>query len=682
LKTRLKIIVSVVLAFVALNSALYFSQRVNVSNLMLALEKEQAVLAIQRLLNALERETIALDELNHDWAAWDDTYRFVLDGNQDYVESNLVDSTYISSRLDLVVLLNAAGQPVYQQAFDRGEELALPVPESFFRQLNEQPDIWQFTETAQFSRGFLRLPEGVLQLSVRPIITSNNQGPVRGAIIMGRFFNDQEHVRLMKLTEQIFALDFETSPQMSAGDLATGITVDQINENQLSAHSRLPDLFGRPLWQVRALYQRNFYQRGLRSVNTFMGWTLALTGGLALLLIIVADKLVVARKGLVDSRQRYQDLSVELQTILDGITSPILLVSKESRVVWVNKAGAGLYSQLETDVSGKLIVDLPFESFDDAAHCPVRRALGSGRPEEESLSLPDGRIVTLSVFPLPGEAEMVEGVICLMADITEQVRLREEAEQGNRLAALGELAAGLAHDINNPVGMLMVNLPMVKDVYRDLLDWVEKNSVEQDKRFGGLQFSFLKEKLPYLLGEMLLNADKIRQLTADMKAFSQQQIVGVTEPVDLNQVVESALRLTNYPLHQATTDLRIELAEELPTVQGRRHQLEQVVVNLLLNAAQALTSAVQAIRVSTSFNADEKQIVLDVVDRGQGIAEENLAEVTKPFFTTRRASGGVGLGLSLSARIVEEHGGKIKISSSSGFGTHVQVMLPLSKVEQ
>lgn len=645
---------------------------------MLGLEKEQAMLSIQRLMNAIERETVALDELTVDWAAWDDTYQFVLDGNTDYIDSNLVDSTFTGSRLDLIVIVDTIGKPVYHQAYDRERGKNLPVPGSFFSVLKEKPEVWTFTEPGQFRRGFLNLSERVLHLSSRPIVTSNNQGPVRGTLVMGRFFSENEHARIEELTEQQFSLQPDSSLKDASAVLREpNPRVQLVDGNQLLSTGTIPDLLNQPLWQINTLSPRSFYQRGLHSLTDFMRWNFLITGLLALALGLFGDKLFRARAKLADSRERYRELSLELQTILDGITSPILLISKDLMIVWANQAGAKLYNQSDGGAFGKRTINLPFESFNNDNQCPVKRALANGEPEDDVAFLPDGTIMAMSAFSLPDSKGTVTGVICLMTDITEQVRLREDAEQRNRLASLGELAAELAHDINNPIGMLMINLPMVEEVCQGMMNAIETQTEgDISSTYGGLSLSFLKDKMPYLLEEMINNTDKIQKLSEDMKTFSLQQKEGQAESFNLNNVVDSAVRLTNYRLHKVTKNLHIQLADEIPDTLGCPQQIEQVVINLLLNACQALTSTDQAITVKTGCDSQSRQITIEVIDEGKGIAEQDLPQVTRAFFTTRRDSRGTGLGLSLSARIVKDHGGQMKIFSTLGAGTRVRVVLP------
>jgi polar amino acid transport system substrate-binding protein len=143
--------------------------------------------------------------------------------------------------------------------------------------------------------------------------------------------------------------------------------------------------------------------------------------------------------------------------------------------------------------------------------------------------------------------------------------------------------------------------------------------------------------------------------------------------------VRAALRLTDGALRKATRRLEVALADGLPPVRGDGQRLEQVIVNLVLNACQALPGPERGVAVRTAWDAAARRVVLQVSDEGEGIPAEHLPRLTDPFFTTKRGSGGTGLGLSVSAGIVRDHGGTLAFASTPGAGTTVTVSLPAAE---
>jgi polar amino acid transport system substrate-binding protein len=176
-------------------------------------------------------------------------------------------------------------------------------------------------------------------------------------------------------------------------------------------------------------------------------------------------------------------------------------------------------------------------------------------------------------------------------------------------------------------------------------------------------------------------AGRIRRIVEDLREFARSEPPELRQEVDLNTIVQAAVRLTGSALKKATDHFSADYAVELPALKGHSQRLEQVVVNLLINACQALPDRQKSITVKTAFSPKERAICLTVKDEGVGIAQSNLPHVTDPFFTTRREQGGTGLGLSVSARIIKEHGGRLEIDSAPGAGTEMRIILPLTAVE-
>lgn len=248
--------------------------------------------------------------------------------------------------------------------------------------------------------------------------------------------------------------------------------------------------------------------------------------------------------------------------------------------------------------------------------------------------------------------------------------------QADKLTSLGTLTSGVAHEINNPNGLILLNLPVLKRAWSDSLPLLQEHYQQHgDFKLGWLNFSRMREEIPQMLDDMQQCAGRIKRIVEDLKNFARQDSAELAEQVDLDQVAEAALRLVDNSLRKATNHLDVQLAGDLPRFRGNVQRIEQVIVNLLLNACQALTAKDQFIRLTTGL-AEDGWLFLAVSDQGCGIADEDLAKLTDPFFTTKRESGGTGLGLSVSAGIVLEHGGRLEFDSALGEGTSVRLLLP------
>lgn len=273
----------------------------------------------------------------------------------------------------------------------------------------------------------------------------------------------------------------------------------------------------------------------------------------------------------------------------------------------------------------------------------------------------------------------------LKEDIKARRKAEQEAEERRRqlieadkMASLGVLVAGVAHEINNPNNFITMNAPILQRAWEDLLPILARKAAEEgDFRVAGLPFSEMRRHLPELLAGISQGAERIRKIVRNLNDYARQSAAVMDQEFDLNQVVRAALTLLASPLKKGTHHLRVELGEDLPLLRGNFQRAEQVAVNLLQNACQALTDQEQAITVQTIRKAGGKQIILMVSDQGRGIEAKYLKHIQDPFFTTKRESGGTGLGLSISAGIMEEHGGYLKFSSQPGQGTVAQAIFPI-----
>jgi len=264
-------------------------------------------------------------------------------------------------------------------------------------------------------------------------------------------------------------------------------------------------------------------------------------------------------------------------------------------------------------------------------------------------------------------------------ETAEQLRVRQEQlVQADKMASLGILVSGVAHEINNPNGLILLNIPLIADAFRDaepiLDDYYRKHG---DFELGGISYSRIRERLPVMMHDMHEGSRRIKRIVEDLKDFARRDETGAMEIIDLNAVAQAAVRLVDVSIKKATSSFSASYADNLPKIRGNAQRIEQVIVNVVLNACQSLETPAGAISLTTRYDEEQNQVILSVHDEGSGIAPEHLAHLTDPFFTTKRETGGTGLGLTVSAGIVKEHGGLLQFSSEPGRGTTVSLLLPV-----
>ncbi|MEH6825810.1 MAG: transporter substrate-binding domain-containing protein [Motiliproteus sp.] len=247
---------------------------------------------------------------------------------------------------------------------------------------------------------------------------------------------------------------------------------------------------------------------------------------------------------------------------------------------------------------------------------------------------------------------------------------QQQLIQADKMTSLGILVSGVAHEINNPSSLLLLNLPVLQEAYQDLEEILEAHyQAHGDFTMGGLDYSRMRDEIPPMLDDMLAGTHRIRRIVDDLRDFARQGPADLSETVDLNEVVATSIRLVDNTIRQSCGHFEVSYGDHLPSFKGNAQRIEQVVINLIVNACQALDSSDKAITVKTRYHPWNGELRLEVKDQGCGIEPENLSRLSDPFFTTKREQGGTGLGLSVSASIVQEHGGTLVYDSEPGQGT-------------
>ena len=270
-------------------------------------------------------------------------------------------------------------------------------------------------------------------------------------------------------------------------------------------------------------------------------------------------------------------------------------------------------------------------------------------------------------------------------DITEEIKLRQESDyrlqqiiQADKLASLGEVVAGVAHEINNPNSFITYNIPILEETWKIfetiLLDFGRKNP---DWRNSNMSISELCQDMNEIIQAIKIGSDRITKVVENLKEFARVDEGAHFKPVQINEVVEKTLIIVGGQLRKSALDIQIKLAKDLPLVNGHFQKLEQVVTNLLVNAAQAIPDREKGkISITTRRLQRLKCVMVEIIDNGAGMKPDVMERIFEPFFTQRRNTGGTGLGLSVSYGLIQEHHGKIGVHSKPGIGSRFTIFLP------
>lgn len=303
---------------------------------------------------------------------------------------------------------------------------------------------------------------------------------------------------------------------------------------------------------------------------------------------------------------------------------------------------------------------------------PVLMVVDSARAEDLKEALDAGASDYL-VRPV-GASELLlrlGGQLALARALREERERRERMAEHDKLRTLGMLSAGVAHEINTPNNAVLRGAPMLKEIWRELAPAIERVArAEPDFRIRGFSYDDLAAELPSMLDDLLMGAQHIRRIVAELKDYASRP-EGESGSADVNEALRYAMRLLRHEARLAGAELKDELEAGLPKVRGDRMKLAQVFVNLIENGLQALGGRGGSVVVRSAW--EDGFAAVRIVDDGEGMDESTLGKACDPFFTTRRRSGGSGLGLSVCAGILRELGADFRLSSSPGRGTTASI---------
>ncbi|MHB8766106.1 MAG: two-component system sensor histidine kinase NtrB, partial [Deferrisomatales bacterium] len=376
----------------------------------------------------------------------------------------------------------------------------------------------------------------------------------------------------------------------------------------------------------------------------------------------------------------------EIEAVFDSVTDPTALVDEGLRVLRANRALGRLTGRAFDELLGRPLPEVLGGLSGEALTARVRDALSTGSPARDEVRAPGGTIFKVRVFPLMSRGRAQQAVVRLH-DATAERRTEERLLQAERMAGVGQLATGIAHEINNPMGFIAWNLSRLEEYLATLdralapaLGWAERARAGEAgaaaelaacaARWDRAELAFLLDDARSLVGECRTGALRVQEIIRGLRAYAHPG-TAEWEAADLNQCLDGAIRMVWNEL-KYTCELQRDYAR-LPPLRCRPQRLAQVFLNLLVNAAQAMP---QGGVVTVGTRAEGGRLRAWVSDTGVGIPAEHLRRIFDPFFTTKPVGQGTGLGLHIALEIVREHGGEIEVTSEPHRGTTVALSLP------
>ena len=352
----------------------------------------------------------------------------------------------------------------------------------------------------------------------------------------------------------------------------------------------------------------------------------------------------------------------------------IMTVDIRGKVLLMNRSVPSLPAERAVGHSSLALMPRDFRKWFRKA---LQKVFQNGEIRQFQYSADDGTYWEGRIVPIRSDDGTITAAMVIAGDVTERRDLEAQALRNARLASIGVLAAGVAHEINNPNNAIQFNASLVSRVWLDSMPIMREYYEEHgDFVLGGWSFSEARESFPRLMSEIVHNSDRIRRIVTNLKHMSRQDTGELAEKVDVQQVLEAATMILHNQIQKYTDTCTLSVPDGLPSVRGNSQQLEQVFINILLNALQALSDRTASVHVTAGFDADDGMVWITVQDEGRGISERDLGRLMEPFFTTRTEAGGTGLGLSICRSIVDKHGGSMNFQSKPGSGTTVSIRIP------
>lgn len=377
----------------------------------------------------------------------------------------------------------------------------------------------------------------------------------------------------------------------------------------------------------------------------------------------------------------------EIEAIFDSITDPTFLVGHNHTILRANHAFLK-YAGLPFDkIIGQRCKEALALKEGSCDGCPLGAVFETGEPAASQFRSQSGSFFRVHYFPVCINGRPV-GVVVRYHDVTTERELEAQLLQSEKMAAVGQLIAGVAHEIKNPLAYIFSNLDVLKDYVTELLasvDGMENKHDEVTAEGDNADLGCKRPERPRqadlkriccdaddLIDECREGAARIGRIAGDLMIFSRKEREK-RERADLNAVLDSTINIVWNELKY-----KCELIRDygvLPAVLCNVQQIGQVFMNLLVNAAQSMDKRG---KLTITTRADGEWVSVKIADEGSGITEENLARLFQPFFTTKPSGKGLGLGLNLSGKLVRAHGGAIRVDSKVGEGSVFEIRLPLS----
>jgi PAS domain S-box-containing protein len=375
---------------------------------------------------------------------------------------------------------------------------------------------------------------------------------------------------------------------------------------------------------------------------------------------LVRSRLAYRTKEKIQAMQTFQDQLLNsrntLRALFDSSPSSIYIIDPAYKLAAINMRRADLAGKVPQELVGEQCFSVLHQRQTPCTGCKVEKTFRTGeitrRIERRGLGAVGPLEHEISTFPIWDNERQVVQAFLFEEDVTERQHMQATLAQSEKLAAVGQLAAGVAHEINNPLTIILANAQLLQ---RSL------PAADED----------LQD-----MAELIVQAtERASQAVRDLLDFARRERYKLA-PIDLNETIHKTLGLIGHELGKRTISLQFDPAMDLPSVKASQDHLQGVWLNLLINAIDAIEDGPGEISIKTKNTGESIQV--SIADNGVGIPPEDIGHIFEPFYTTKDPGHGTGLGLAVCHQIVSRHGGQILVDSQPDLGTTFTIILPLT----
>jgi PAS domain S-box-containing protein len=388
-------------------------------------------------------------------------------------------------------------------------------------------------------------------------------------------------------------------------------------------------------------------------------------------------KEVIERKQADEKLRKNKEM---LQMVFDGISEPLVMLGKNLEIRLLNKAANAYYHVGQRNVVGKPCHQALRGISGKCENCEIPAAVVNDQPLmlERDGFMDASRIEQVVVYPIENKDTGEGAAIIRISDITDEKMIRKQIVQTEKLSSLGFLVAGVAHEINNPNNFISFNIPILKEYLNEILPIIDDYARGHENfELFGMTYPLFREDVLKLVDNIGNGSRRINIAVANLRGISRTKEKTNMDWIDVKEVIEKSVSIFRSKINRMVKLFEVNISDDLPLIYTDSGAIETAVINLLINAAQAVDKDNSWIRLKVAFDdSSQNDLIIDVSDNGCGIEETIKNYIFDPFFTTKSPSEGTGLGLSLCHYSIKESGGRIEVDSVAGKGSTFKVILP------